>query len=89
MPDTYCISVPMRNGDVEAWVVNTLKIRMIVQLDDLLVGDGKKNARTLLLVPVFTIAALVARVREYAPEMQVFLFRELGKTIEEAHKRFS
>ena len=79
---------PSLQKEVESWVVNTLKVKMIKKLDNLLEKEGKVNARKLFLVPLFTIDELSKRVEEQAPEMKTFFFRELINTVAELEKRF-
>lgn len=75
------------NKDLESWVVNSLKVKMIKKLDGLLENDGRDNVRKLFLVPVFTISELKKRVEETAPEIKTFFYRELFETVEEAGKK--
>lgn len=73
--------------DIEAWVVNSVKAKMIIKLDCLLDCEGRNNARKLFLVPIFTIAGLIERVEEQAPEMRTLFFRELAKMTDETERR--
>lgn len=77
---------PSIQKEVEAWVVNTLKVRMIKKLDNMLEKEGRDNARKLFLVPLFTILELTKRVEHQAPEMRTLFFRELTATIAETKK---
>lgn len=79
---------PLIAREVESWVVNTVKVKMIKKLDNLLEIEGKVNARKLFLVPIFDIQQLVKRVEEQAPEIKTFFFRELSATVDEIDKRF-
>lgn len=80
---------PLEQKEVEAWVVNTVKVKMIKKLDSLLERQGRENTRKLFLVPLFTISELSKRVEEQAPEIKTFFYRELIKTVEEVEKRLA
>lgn len=81
------INSPQLKKELEAFVVNSVKVRMIKKLDKLLETEGKVNVRKLFLVPIFTISDLVKRVDEQVPEIKTFFFRELTSTISEAEKK--
>lgn len=74
--------------EVEAWVVNSVKVNMIKKLDNLLEKEGQINSRQLFLVPLFTIPELIKRVEENAPEMKTLFYKELNETMREMEKRF-
>lgn len=76
--------VPSLERDREAWVVNTLKIRIIQKLDNCLEPMGRLNARKLFLAPVFSISGLCKRIEEQAPEMKTFFYKELFVIISSA-----
>ncbi len=80
---------PSLQREIESWVVNSLKVKMIKKLDNLLETEGKVNARKLFLAPVFTVTELIKRVEQQAPEMKTFFFRELIRTISEAEKKIA
>lgn len=73
--------------ELEAFVVNSLKVKMIKKLDNLLETEGKANARKLFLVPIFDIPQMIKRVDEQAPELKTLFYKELVMTINEAEKR--
>lgn len=75
------------NPEAEAWVVNTLKVKMIKKLDNLLTDEGKLNARKLFLVPIFSIRELSKQVEEKAPELKTFYFKELLETVKDAEEK--
>lgn len=75
--------------DLEAWVVNTVKVKMIAKLDSLLEGEGRKNLREVFLVPIFSIFELKARVAQFAPELQTLFFQELTKSVATLEKRLA
>ncbi len=79
--DKTLVSV-LKDSDLEAWVVNTLKVRMIAKLDSLLEAEGRINARKLFLVPIFTISEMSKRIEKEAPEMKTYFFRELSNILE-------
>ncbi|MBI5451933.1 hypothetical protein HY945_00555 [Candidatus Gottesmanbacteria bacterium] len=85
--DIFSSLSPSIRKDVESWVVNSLKVKMIKKLDNLLEVEGRVNARKLFLVPVFTIAELSKRVNESAPEIKTFFYKELITTIDEAESK--
>ncbi|MBI4990699.1 hypothetical protein HZB96_01240 [Candidatus Gottesmanbacteria bacterium] len=85
--DIFSSLSPSIKKDVESWVVNSLKVKMIKKLDNLLEVEGRVNARKLFLVPVFTIAELSKRVNESAPEIKTFFYKELITTIDEAESK--
>ena len=78
---------PLIKGEVEVWVVNSVKVAMIRKLDKLLDSEGKLNARKLFLTPELTISGLKKRVDEQAPEISTFFFRELVSACEAVEKR--
>lgn len=73
--------------EVETWIVNSVKVKMIKKMDNLLETDGKVNARKLFLVPIFNIEEMAKRVQSKAPEIKTMFYKELSKLIEEAEKR--
>lgn len=78
---------PQISREVETWIVNSVKVKMIERMDKLLETDGKVNARKLFLVPVFNISELTKRVEEQAPELKTIFYKELMATVGEAEKR--
>lgn len=76
--DKLLFDTNTQDPDYEAWIVNTLKVRLLSKLENLLESEGRDNARRLLLVPVFTISELVNRVREIAPELTTLFYLELS-----------
>ena len=78
---------PSLQKELEAWVVNSIKVKMIKKLDNLLETEGKVNARKLFLTPVFTILELVKKVENDAPEIKTYFFKQLSETLNEAEKR--
>jgi hypothetical protein len=72
--------------DIEAWVVNSVKINMISKMDRQLEGEGKTNLKRLFLVPLFNISELEKRVKEQAPEIATIFYRELMDVVEKAEK---
>lgn len=83
----FLLSSP-RRGDVEAWVVNSVKVKMIKKLDKMLEPQGRINARKLFLVPVFTIPEIRQRVEEQGAEVRTLFYRELMETVAEAERKF-
>lgn len=79
---------PVVRQEVEAWVVNSVKVKMIKKMDNLCETEGKMNARKLFLVPVFNISDLTKRVVEQAPELKTFFYKELTEILNDAQKRF-
>ncbi len=73
--------------EVETWIVNSVKVKMIKKMDILLETEGKVNARKLFLVPIFDIPQMAKRVQEQAPELKTLFYKELMVTIHEAEKR--
>lgn len=80
---------PLSLPGVEEWVVNSVKLSLVKKLDSCLDSTGRENLRKLLLVPIFTIQELSARVKETAPEMKTLFYKELSNQILFAEKRFS
>ena len=78
---------PAARRDIESWIVNTVKIKLIRKFEQVLETPGRSNLRTLLLVPMFTIAELSGRVKEYAPELLTIYYKELFAALDEAGKR--
>ncbi len=75
--------------EVESWVVNSVKVKMIKKLDTLLEDEGRANARKLFLVPIFTINSMVERVEDSAPELKTLFYKELAQVIKEAGDKIS
>ena len=75
--------------EVEAYVVNSVKVNLIKKCDALLEKEGRLNLRKLFLVPVFTISELTRRIEETAPEMKTFFYKELIAMVKETEKKFS
>lgn len=78
---------PLVRREIEAWVVNSLKVKMIRKLDNLVETPGRINARKLFLVPIFTVAELAKRIEESAPELKTIFFKELTEIISEAERK--
>ncbi len=78
---------PQIAREVETWVVNSVKVKMITQMDKLLETEGKVNARKLFLVPIFKIDEMTKRVQEQAPELKTIFYKELLSTLSEAEQR--
>lgn len=82
----FSFSPSLLGKEMEAWVVNTVKVKMIKELDNLLEDKGRNNARKLFLVPIFTISELTKRVENQAPEIKTLFYRELMNVIVETKK---
>lgn len=80
---------PAIQREIETWIVNSVKVKMIKKLDNLLETEGKVNVRKLFLVPIFDIPQLTKRVQEQAPELKTLFYKELVVTINEAEKRLT
>lgn len=80
---------PVIRQEVETWIVNSVKVKMIKKMDNLLETEGKVNARKLFLVPIFNIEELSKRVEQQAPELKTMFYKELLLTISEAGKRLT
>ena len=80
---------PAARKDIESWIVNTVKIKFIKKFEEILETPGKSNLRSLLLVPVFTIAELNQRVKENAPELLTIYYKELFEAMDEAGDKLS
>lgn len=78
---------PQIAREVETWIVNSVKVKMIKKMDNLLETEGKVNARKLFLVPIFNIEEMAKRVQEQAPEMKTMFYKELSRIMGEAEKR--
>jgi len=74
--------------DLEAFVVNRVKVDMIRKLEHLLEEEGRRNLREVFLVPIFTIKDLTNRVSEMAPDIRTFFYKELCSAIGDVEKRF-
>lgn len=81
------ISDPRIKREIETWIVNSVKVKMIKKMDNLLETEGKVNARKLFLVPIFNIEELAKRVQEQAPELKTLFYKELTVTISEAEQK--
>jgi hypothetical protein len=80
---------PTHGREVESWVVNTLKVRIIKNLDGKFETEGRLNLRRLFLVPIFDIRELTKKVEEEAPEMKTYYFKELFDVLASAERQFS
>lgn len=80
---------PKTRREVESWIVNSVKIKLIKKFEAILEVDGKSNLRKLLLVPVFTIPELSERIKTYAPELMTMYYKELFTVIDDANQRLS
>lgn len=80
---------PVLEKEVEEWVVNSLKVKMIRKLENLLEDEGKQNARKVFLVPIFSLEKLIRHVSETAPEMKTLFYKELVQALEDVEVRFS
>lgn len=80
-------SDPSSRFDLEAWVVNTVKLKMIKNLEDRLELGGRLNLRRLFLAPIFTIPNLIKTVEEKAPEIKVIFFKELASAVEQIENK--
>jgi len=87
MKDISNIS-PSAKRDMESYVVNSLKVKIIKNLDNILEFEGKRNLRRLFLSPVFTVNELTKRVKDIAPEMMTYYFRELILIFDEAESKY-
>lgn len=74
--------------DIEIWIVNTIKVRMVTKLEKYLEFQGRENLRKLFLVPVFSLGELIKRVEERGPEIKTLFYKELDEVITQAESRF-
>lgn len=79
---------PVIRQEVETWVVNSVKVKMIKKMDSLLETEGKINARKLFLVPIFDIPSMTKRVEEQAPELKTLFYKELVATLQEFERKY-
>lgn len=68
---------PQEKKDIEAWIVNTVKVAMIKKMSYVLEKSGIENLRKVFLVPLFTVSDLTSRVNDLAPELRTVYFKEL------------
>ncbi len=80
---------PSIRKEVESWIVNSVKVKMIRKLDNILEPEGRINARKLFLTPLFTISEIVKRVETTAPEIKTYFFKVLIATVDEAERKLS
>lgn len=73
--------------EIEEWVVNSVKLKMINKLERLLERKGKDNLRQLFLVPVFTVCEMEERVAANAPEIKTLFYKVLSEVISQAEKK--
>lgn len=78
---------PAIQREIESWVVNSVKVKMIKKMDNLCDTEGKLNARKLFLVPIFNIEEMTKRVEDQAPELKTLFYSELSEVLNEAEKR--
>lgn len=79
---------PVIKQEVETWVVNSIKVKMITKMDKLCQTEGKVNARKLFLVPIFNIEELSKRVEKQAPELKTLFYKELVNTLQEFERKY-
>lgn len=87
--DKFSPLAPSMKKEMETWVVNNLKEKIIKKLDNLLEIEGRINARKLFLVPISTVADLSKRVEEHAPEIKTFFYKELVTIIDETERKLA
>ena len=78
-----------KKRDLESFIVNTVKIKLIKRFEEILEIEGKSNLRQLLLVPVFSISELSRRIAEKAPELTTLYYKELFAAFDEAGNRWT
>ena len=83
------ILTPAARKDIESWVVNTVKIKLIRKFEEILEIDGKSNLRKLFLVPVFSIVELTDRIKNNAPELLTVYYKELFASLDDVSDRLS
>lgn len=77
---------PLVKRELEALVVNNVKIKMLKKLEGFLEKEGQQNLKELLLVPIFELEEMMKRVEETAPEIRTIFYKELMNTIFEMEK---
>lgn len=87
--DNFSTSNPRVRQEIETWIVNSVKVKMIKKMDNLLETEGKVNARKLFLAPVYDIPTLTKRVSEQAPELKTMFYKELSLMVNEVEKRLT
>ena len=85
--DDFSTTNPRIKREIETWVVNSVKVKMIGKMDKLCESEGKINVRRLFLVPIFDIPTFSKRISDLAPELKTMFYKELSGTISEAEKR--
>ena len=78
-----------KRRDLESFIVNTVKIKLIKRIEEILETEGKSNLRQLLLVPVFSISELSQRIASNAPELSTLFYKELFAAFDEAGSKWS
>jgi len=87
LADKLAQCVPSERFDLEAWVVNSVKLSMIKKMEEHLELAGRLNLRRLFLTPVFTISGLIKTVEEKAPEMKVIFYQELARSVSKIERK--
>lgn len=80
---------PAARKDIESWIVNTVKLKLIKNFEAILETPGRSNLRQLFLVPIFTINELTERVKDNAPELLTVYFKTLFSALDEAGHKLS
>ncbi|OGG02946.1 hypothetical protein A2W14_02090 [Candidatus Gottesmanbacteria bacterium RBG_16_37_8] len=80
---------PVKRRDLESFIVNTVKIKLIKRFEEILENDGRSNLRQLLLVPVFSISELGKRITDNAPELTTLYYKELFAAFDEAGSKWN
>lgn len=78
---------PELKSDLEAWVVNSVKVKMLEKYSRHFVAEGISNLRQLFLAPIFEINELVDRVNGQGIELKTLFYKELMDALAEVENK--
>ena len=79
---------PLMKRELEALVVNNVKIKMLKMLEGFLEKDGQNNLREVCPVPVFEVEEIIKRVEATAPELRTIFYKELMTVLSEVEGKW-
>lgn len=81
------VTSPALKTDLEAWVVNSVKVKMLEKYSRHFETDGVKNLRELFLAPIFEIPELADRVNGQGVELRTLFYKELMECLAEIENK--
>ena len=81
------VTSPALKIDLEAWVVNTVKVKMLEKYSRHFDEEGVQNLRELFLTPIFEINELTDRVNGQGIELKTLFYKELMNALAEIENK--